>query len=258
VDTFLGERSHPPDAAPLAAELDLEPNLAAALLKQLNERRRVEQATVGRRERLAFYFADTRPPLYLPLDPRAAVPLPPPAGWRFELGVLEACLTRSDEWKAQHGFPAEVSRLVWSKGAVDVANWREVPLDRPEQAYLLLVEGADGVVQGLNVQPPAWGLAQEPVLTLPAGGEAIAPLVGEVGADAWRQAWVAWCQQRSLPASEVDACKLEPAGHRLVVRAPARLAERLRQSKSEALRGEAWLLAGSGRVRPAALVDVRS
>ncbi len=275
---FLARRGRPLGAAAVAAELDLEPNLAAALLGQLHQGGWVEQTAsstpeyalssagraveefpaAGRQERRSFYFADTRPPVYLPLDPRAAGPLPPPAGWRFDLAALEACLARPAHWKEQHGFPADVARLVWDKGAAGEASWREVPLDRPEQAHLLLVELADGTVQGLNVQPAGWVLERAPVLRLPAGGEVIAPLVGDVGADAWRQAWVAWCQQRSLPAAEVDACKLEPSGHRLVVKAPARLADRLRQSKSEANRGEAWLLAGGGRVRPAALVDVRS
>ena len=44
--------------------------------------------------------------------------------------------------------------------------------------------------------------------------------------------------------------------HRLIVRAPARLADRLRQGRSEALRGEAWLLAGTGQIRHAALIDL--
>ena len=32
-----------------------------------------------------------------------------------------------------------------------------------------------------------------------------------------------WCQQRSLPGSDVEACRLEVIGHRLRVQAPARL-----------------------------------
>jgi hypothetical protein len=72
----------------------------------------------------------------------------------------------------------------------------------------------------------------------------------------WRLAWQGWCQQRSLPAAEVETCRFEPVDHRLVVRVPTRLMERLRQGRSEATRGDAWLLAGSGRVRHAAQIEL--
>jgi hypothetical protein len=272
---FLARQQGALSPAALAAGLDLELTLVATLLGRLREGGLVEFAgsdsaarptpagreflqgrPAGRQERRSFYFTDTRPPVYLPLTPQAALPLPPPGGWRFDLGALEACLARPAEWKRRHGFPAEVVRLIWSKGSVDARTWREVPLDRPEQVYLLLVEVAYGTVLGLSVQPGGWELVREPAVRLPAGAEVVESLAGEAGADAWRQAWLAWCQQRSLPAGEVEACKLEPAGHRLVVKAPGRLVERLRHAKSEALRGEAWLLAGTGRVRPAALIEV--
>jgi hypothetical protein len=86
--------------------------------------------------------------------------------------------------------------------------------------------------------------------------EVLTVLGGEPSADAWRQAWQAWSQTRSLPGGEVDACRLEPSGHRLVVRAPAKLLDRLKAAKSEALKGEAWVLAGAGRVRAAAMLDL--
>ena len=40
----------------------------------------------------------------------------------------------------------------------------------------------------------------------------LAPLGGEASVEGWRHAWQVWCQQRSLPGSEVEACRLEPAG----------------------------------------------
>lgn len=267
--------------ATLATDLALRPDLLEALLTGLHKEGLIEIADGGkscsltqagrevcggqrplaptlRQERRVFYFADTRPPLYLPLSPQSATPLPSPGGWRFDLATLEGCLTKPVEWKHQNGFPAEVVRLIWPKAEVTEATWHVVPLDRPEQAHLLLAEGADGALTALPVQPSNWTLGREPAFVLAGGAEVLTTLTSEVAADAWRQAWLAWCQTRSLPASEVEACKLEPSGHKLHVKAPPRLVDRLRQAKSEALRGEAWLLAGSARVRPAAVIEISS
>ena len=45
-------------------------------------------------------------------------------------------------------------------------------------------------------------------------------------------------------------------GIHLRVAPPARLLERLRAARSDALKGEAWLLAGEGPVRRAAVVEL--
>jgi hypothetical protein len=274
----VGHAGDPSNLEVVAATLGLDRDLAAALagtlvrdgligpspngqLGPLTDAGRAALAggrAATREERRVFYFADTRPPAYLPLPPIAATPLPPPSGWRFDLSALEGCLAKPDEWKARHDFPREVVRLVWERGSVDERNWHAVPLDRPEQALLLLVETGRNELVGLGIRADTWALVREPLMRLPFDGELIAALGGEVRLDEWRAAWLAWCQQRSFPASDAEACKLEPAGHKLLVKPPSRLMERLRQARSEALRGEAWLLAGSGRARPAALVEVVS
>jgi hypothetical protein len=274
---LLGVLSHagsPSHVATVAAALSLDQEMTAALAGSLVREGLIEPTPNGqlgaltdagkaavagarppsREERRTFCFADTRPPVYLPLT--AATPLPPPSGWRFDLSVLEACLARPADWKERHGFPTDVVRLAWQRGAVDERTWHMVPLDRPEQALLLLVETGRDELLGLTIRPDTWALVREPALRLPFDHELIAALAGEVRGDEWRAAWQAWCQQRSFPAGDVDACKVEQAGHKLLVKPPPRLLERLRQARSEALRGEAWLLAGSGRARPAALVEL--
>jgi hypothetical protein len=258
----------------LAGELHADAGLLAVLLTDLERGGLVQQGNLGwevapsatrsdssgtnpssrRRERRSFYFV-AESPLYLPLAPAAATPLPAPAGWSFDLPVLEACVGKDAEWKTAHGFPGEVVRIV--RPAAMPEDWRSVPLARAEQALLVLVEtGERGEVVGFSVRADGWTLGREAVLSLPGGAAVLSPLLRDITAEAWKQAWQVWCHQRNLPAGEAEACQLEPAGHRLVVRAPPRLVDRLRAARSDALKGEAWLLAGGGRVRQMALIDL--
>jgi hypothetical protein len=85
----------------------------------------------------------------------------------------------------------------------------------------------------------------------------IFPELGEEPSEeTWRLAWRAWCEQRALPAAEAAACSVERKGERLRLTAPGALVERLRAARSDVLKGETWLLAGEGRIRPAALVEL--
>jgi hypothetical protein len=75
-------------------------------------------------------------------------------------------------------------------------------------------------------------------------------------AESWQQAWRTWCQPRGLMGLGIETCPVEPEGHRLRVVAPPRLMERLHATRSDALKGEAWILGGGERLRPAALLDI--
>jgi hypothetical protein len=111
---------------------------------------------------------------------------------------------------------------------------------------------------GFAVDPPNWVLrTSDPVLSLGAVWHEVFPeLQAEVPEEQWRDAWRAWCQPRSLPPREVEACSLHREGHRLRVTAPSGFLQRLRAARSDALRGDAWLLGGRGPVRPAACVEL--
>ena len=212
------------------------------------------------RQRRVFYFADAQPPRYLPLSRPPSVPAPAPEGWHFDPDVLEACVRQPDEWKGRHHFPADVEEVVGVQAGIPT-DWQAVILDRPEQLALALVETAGeggAALLGLPVQPEGWVLGRDaPVLTLGEGWPEVLPELAEgPTAEAWRQAWQAWCAPRGVPAAEVEGCRLEVSGYRLVVQAPGRLVERLRAARSDAVKGEAWLLAGSGAVRAAALVEL--
>jgi hypothetical protein len=263
------------DLATLAGELHADPGLLAVLLTDLErsglvrnrnatwevtsspERANFHSADVAnrRRERRQFYFTTEGPSLFLPLALAAASPLPAASDCTFDLVALEACVSGSAEWKDAHGFPRDVVRIL--RPAAVASDWRGIPLVRTEQALLVLVEAVPGQeILGFAVRADGWTLGRDAVLSLPGGAAVLSPLLGGIDSDAWKHSWQLWCQQRNLPFGEAEACQLELTGHRLMVRAPTRLVERLRTARSDALKGEAWLLAGSGRVRATALIDL--
>jgi hypothetical protein len=217
------------------------------------------------RERRVFYFLDGtrtgRRPHFLPLKRPGHAAGPPPDGWNFDVADLDACLRQGAEWKRRHGFPEEVQELV-PPGPNATAAWQSVILDRAERlvAALILAPPDDGGERllGFAVQEETWVLeATEPVFTLRAGWpEAFLELGRDPSLEQWRDAWRAWCQPRGLPVEEVNTCRLERQGHRLKVGAPTRLLERLQTGRGDALRGKAWVLAGEGPYRAAAVIDL--
>jgi hypothetical protein len=232
-------------------------------------------------ERRLFYFRETAladcPPRYLSLAAPAGTPCLPPDGWNFNPDVLEACAAQTPEWKRRHGFPLEIDALVRLDSAAlpsappgecppetpnQLPPWQRILIDRAERMGVVLILAEHGgeaeKLLGFAVQPQPWTLqAAEPVLALgSAWGEVFPELTGDVLEERWWEAWRAWCHPRSLPEREVEACTLRHTDHRLLVTAPRELIERLRASRSDALRGDAWLLAGSGSLRPAAQVEL--
>jgi hypothetical protein len=214
-------------------------------------------------ERRVFYFLDNaelgRPPEFLPLHRPPTSPLPAGEGWRFDLADLEACVRRPPEWKARRRFPADVEAV---QGPQSEDDWRGVALDRAEQlpvAFVQVPPAADGTcLLGLAVRTDVWVVERDPpALALgPGWEEALPDLAAAPPAEAWRQAWLAWCQPRNVPAAEAAACRLEQHGPRLLVRAPRRVLDHLRAVRSDAVRGETFLLAGAGRTHHAAQVEL--
>jgi hypothetical protein len=246
-------------AAPAGAGWSLTEAGRAALAEGVHAERALE--------RRAFHFVENRPvgrpPHFLRLRRPAAPDPVPPGGWTFDPGLVDACARQDPAWKRRYGFPADVRGVAppGGEGEAGVPDWQRVVLDRAERltAALAEVNAEEGSgLLGFAVDEGAWRLeAESPALALGPGWEDVFP---EVAADpppeAWREAWRVWCQPRALPAGDVGACGLERSGHVLWVRAPRRLVERLRADRSDALKGEAWLLAGEGRTRAAAQVEV--
>lgn len=223
-------------------------------------------------ERRTLYFVDNsplnRPPHFLelrrPPPPVTAGSLPAPMNARFDVANLEQCLHQSAEWKTRYRFPRDIDAVLLPRADVSEApNWQRVVLDSVGPLLLVLLRTASAsagepTVLGFAVRAEGWVLETEPILTLAEGWEDVLPdLAAEPSPEAWRQAWQTWCQPRGLPRAEIESCRLERSGHRLLVYAPTQLIERLRTARSDAIKHEAWLLADDGRTRSAAQIDLQ-
>jgi hypothetical protein len=237
-------------------------------------RQALEQDSYARTqtERRAFYFVENeqslQPPHFLSFRTQPTTQAWPIIdGWRFEPSHLRDCIVRPVAWKQQFGFPLDVQQIVGAEpgrdpGALGAPAWQRVIFDRPERMVVAVIlapsgEGGEKLL-GFSVQPEGWILhSSEPAFVVEATWQGVFPdLAVDPSLDQWRQAWRAWCHPRGLPAAEVDACVLERHAYRLRVLAGSRLVERLRAARSDILKGEAWLLGGTGRLKPAALLEL--
>jgi hypothetical protein len=227
--------------------------------------------SVAAEERRCFVFVDHsslgRPPHILPLKlgpARFSGPTPPEAaGCSFAVASLEVCIQQTPEWKARYRFPMDVEAVVLPRpDDPAAANRHRVILDTVEVRPLVFIRSAPAtgapLTLGFAVKTEGWTLEPDPVLTLGDGCEdALPELTTEPTPEMWRQAWQAWTHPRSLPSPDVEACRLERVDHRLIVHSPPRLIERLRAARSDAVKQEAWLLAGVGGTRTAAQIELR-
>jgi hypothetical protein len=208
---------------------------------------------------------------FLDLHHPSSTSLPVAEGQGFDVHALQGCLTQPPEWKRAHGFPGEVEEIVRAAPGPEKPEdqapagpplWQRVILDRPEMVLVVLVQTtSDGMKRllALAVRQDGWVLQTgEPVFTLGQDWPTVFPdLADGPPLEAWRQVWQEWSESRGLPPAEVEACTLEREGVRLCITAPTSLIERLRATRSDALKGETWLLAGAGRIRAAALVELQ-
>jgi hypothetical protein len=215
------------------------------------------------RERRAFHFAEPRasggvPPHFLSLRPQAAAPAPAPEDWEFDPEVLRSCVARPAEWKRRYGFPEDVRAI---PGPEEAPPWEGVMLDRAERLLAVLVptvaEGAP-LLLGFAARQDGWALhSSEPALVVRDDWSELFPeLSGGTTGEDLAAAWRGWARSRGLPDDEAAACAVEARGERLRVAAPASLVARLKSARSDALKGEAWVLAGEGAIRQALLLDI--
>lgn len=226
---------------------------------------------VAAEERRTFLFLDNsslgQPPHFLPLELGPARIAANPAskeaaGCSFESACLETCIRQVSEWKRRFRFPEEVEALLRPRTNESLAmSWRRVILDVVEERLLVFIQTTQrsgaALLLGFSVRPEGWVMEPEPLLELADGWQdALPDLTAEPSPELWRQAWQTWTHPRGLPPAEVETCRLERVDHRLLVHAPPRLIDRLRAARSDAIKQEAWLLAGDGRTRVAAQLEL--
>ncbi len=213
--------------------------------------------------RQVFHFIDGgpgAPPRFLAVKHCDALPFPPDVGWSFAVARLKECIARPPEWKVRHHFPDDVVDLVPYAGESPA----RVVLDRAEQLPVALIltagRGESVTCSGFAVERESWSLVRlAPVFQftypLPAT-EVLGKLLDDPNLDSWRAAWRAWGKARGLPAPEVEACRLARGGPHLHVTAPPVLIDRLGAMPTGET--EAWILAGTGAVRCAAMLSFRA
>jgi hypothetical protein len=214
-------------------------------------------------ERRAFHFRDAPSGQFVPIDGADGSAVAPPPGWSFDPAALRRCIDQAADWKRGRHFPAEVRTLL-TQDAPELAGeppaWRRVVLDRAEHMVLALavVQGDGEELRGFAVEPRGWVLsAARPVLSMgPGWAETFPELAQGPPPEAWRGAWRTWCQNHGVQPAEADTCALHREGALLRVQAPGDLRGRLHSANGEASRDEVWLLAGEGRMRTAARVEL--
>jgi len=243
------------------------PTLTAAARQALRE------GTIAGASRRAVHFLDRTelglPPHFLPLRNANPTPFVPDAHWSFDSQLLQDCVRQPGAWKERFGFPADIEAILMQGAtpANGTPDWQHVVVDRAEALTMLAAEvtagdkaGTESHLVGFAVTVPDWILARaHVVLELGASWPEVLPnLAAGAALEEWRKAWRQWCQPRGVPASETDACRVDLAGAVLHVHAPRRLVDRLRAARSDAVKNEAWLLAGTGRTRAVARVELHT
>jgi hypothetical protein len=222
-------------------------------------------------QRRPFYFVETEqaaPPQYLHLlNHPAMTDWHAHDAWRFDVNVLHNCLAEPVQWKTQRRFPDDVLRvaaLVCAETSRPAAraDWQSIILDQPRHLLaLLMTVGQHSNAQellGFAIQQESLALKHDtPAFQLSAPWQQVFPaLAQDPSLDQWRQAWHDWCRPRGLLLPEGENCPLERRGFKLRATLSNHLISKLRDIHSEVLHGDTWLLAGSGRTRAAATVQI--
>jgi hypothetical protein len=214
--------------------------------------------------RRSFCFVDNGalacPPHFLHLD--GALPAAPARpGPPFDPTHLRHAIEQSSEWKSRHRFPAEVTGLLGLAPHAVPGDWRRVVLDRPERHGFVLLEQPlpeGSRLLGFLANPAGGHLhADRPTFCLADDRNEVFPdLAAEPPPAAWQQAWERWCA--GLPGAD-PALAASPArltSGKLLVGVPEGLRPWLRDLPGNPLVESGCLLAGSGRLWSAAVIEV--
>ena len=209
---------------------------------------------VSKCERRAFrLLADSR--VFLPLVSEGA-PATPAGDVAPALNALRACAARPLFWKYRFHFPEDVEEILdLATESLLIPEWKRVPLEQTERHVLAVVKTNDERAWGFAVRPD-WSLnSLEPVMRLEYAAAAEALGLREPDMAAWRE----WCRTiGGVDADDVEACGVERMDSTLKVKAPARLAERLKAARPEVFNGGGWILVGEPTCRAAVQIELVS
>ncbi len=161
---------------------------------------------------------------------------------------LSDCVAQSADWKKRHGFPEEIKELLAKPPGQAVEAWEQMVVATPQRVFAVVLRtqaAGQSRLVGFAANSRNWELhAAQAAFDVPDEPPGWFP--PPLSEQAVRQAFAEWCQQRQIPAAEMEQCALKFAGSRLTVTAPPSWQERLLAG-----RGEFWVLAGDPAVRTA-------
>lgn len=142
--------------------------------------------------------------------------------------------------------PERVPRSVLQADGVELppvsSNWRTVPVVRAER-FAVGGIGRNGRIS-VYAADPGWSLGDAVLSDLP---DDVLPAADH---GAWSAAWRAWCAANGVGKEDAGADVAVASG---VARVAATSLTRI----AEVARGEAWLLAGDGPLREAAVIQMK-
>jgi hypothetical protein len=207
-------------------------------------------------------------PEFLPLQNHATLlSLPATAHRPFPVHLLDQCLAQPAAWKMRRGFPLEVTEVLKAHSEVAASctpqpAWQRIIVDHPRRLLVLVIlapgpNGSDKLL-GFGIQPERWILHHaEPAFAAGSDWREILPdFASEVSTESWAAAWKAFCRSLNPPIADTESAVQGKTGLRLTIKVSRQFMDWLRASRSDLLRGEGWLLAGSGRTRAAAVIKL--
>ena len=194
-------------------------------------------------------------PLYVPFATQIRLPaweevLTPEVALSPTRTVRES-LNESEEWKREQSFPQDVLEIL-DPGS----STQRVPIIRGERltCLILAVPQGSGEIR-LHLYPvrsETWSIPTlDPTLVLTPEDLPLAT------SQDWSAAWLEWCRTRNVLCPETEQAELHFTGHQLDITLSEAIPDVILKQFQEWLKSDLWLLAGSERVRQAAMMSIR-
>jgi hypothetical protein len=160
------------------------------------------------------------------------------------------------DWKRRHNFPLDVDEVL-PPNTDGTLDWRRIILHHVEiLPVVVTIEStrlhgfhAESNAESLDVKTPVFELGD-------CWPDVFPDLAHEPSANQWHQAWCEWANHQKISSADAGKCRVERREHRLRVHATRAILDRLRAARHEPLKSENCVLAGEGRFRAAAPLEI--